>query len=88
MIFELEPFKSYLMMMSSLCGQISDILCVIYHWKYNLILINFYYRTMPFKLQISELQTFKRDVLKSLFLFKIGVYCLPVGIEEHLREKY
>ena len=43
---------------------------------------------MPFKLQISELQTFKRDVLKSLFLFKIGVYCLPVGIEEHLREKY
>ena len=43
---------------------------------------------MPFKLQISELQTFKRDVLKSLFLFRIGVYCLTVGIEEHLREKY
>ena len=90
MVFELEPFKFYLMM-SSLCGrigQISDILFVIYHWKHNLILINFYYRTMSFKLQISELQTFKRDVLKSLFLFKIGVYCLLVGIEEHLREKY
>ena len=43
---------------------------------------------MPFKLQIREPQTFKRDVLKSLFLFEIGVFCLPVGIEEHLREKY
>ena len=65
-------------------GQISDILCIIYHWKHNSILINFYYRTMPFKLQIWELQTF----LKSLFLFEIGIFCLPVGIKEHLREKY
>ena len=42
---------------------------------------------MPFKLQTWE-QTFKCDVLKSLYLIEIGVFCLPVWIEEHLREKY
>ena len=80
-----------ILMTSLLCGQIwqiSNILCVICPWKHNLILINFYCRTMPFKLQVWELQTFKCDVLKSLFLFEIGVFCLPVWIEEHLREKY
>ena len=43
---------------------------------------------MPFKLQIWELQTFNCDVLKSLFYFEIGVFYLPVWIEEHLREKH
>ena len=43
---------------------------------------------MHFKQQIWRLQTFKYYVLKSLFLSEIGVFCLPVGIEEHLRAKY
>ena len=43
---------------------------------------------MPFKLQIWELQTFKCDVIKSQFLLEIALSCLPVGIEEHLGEKY
>ena len=87
--FELKSFKYY-PLKSSLCGkigQVSDMLCVIYHWKQNLTLINLYSRTMPFKLQIWELQTFKCYVLKSLFLFEVIVFCLSVGIEEHLREK-
>ena len=70
MVFELQPFKHYAMT-SSLCGriaQISDILRVIYHWEQKLILIDFYYRTMPFKLQIWELQNFKCDVWKRSIL--------------------
>ena len=88
MVFELQPVNYYLIT-SSICGQIGQISDILEtYWKHNLILINFYYGAMPFKLQIWELQTFKCDVLKSLFLFQIWVFCLPVSIEEHLREKY
>ena len=89
MVLQLKPFKYYLMTssVSRRIGWISDI-CGICHWIHNSVLINFYYRTLPFKSQIWELQTFKSDALKLLLLFELGVFCLPVGIEEHLREKY